>query len=1010
MSCGVSPAPTNRRTGRCIMTERQEYKEWAADRGALRFMFELTYPDSDCLPTVKTRMTWRGQQDDQEICIAPPLAKIDLHHTFCEGVHIRGFLQWLFIARSGDRGIGAIWGDFHYGDCGAQHFEGAMITFSVPASAEIPTGPESPAPHDDDDCDDPCDPCNDPCDDPCDEEPCPPALAGESGSGIVDPVDADHEQCDLFPYVYLRRWPRLSDEDLALNFVRYKKPADISANLYATLLELRSGDEPGVRQRMEQTAVDFAEGDPPWQDQFITARNPLTGPISDFSKLYRELRAVCGINWEKLLAEIRCVLGMNLEELAKYLKSASFAAEHDRVWQNFFALVIILGYRAELLEETIEILVVGHLLNAAVNAEKKPVPEPILERLIKATIILPPSIYPLPPSSASPPVGSPPDRALGWIEPYAIGDLQMVRQKLVRYQPGEIAYIVNVLPGERKEISKRTLQKTTESRRDEIARAQVHENEDRETRENYLSEIAKSIAENTVTTSYTDFNTTYGAPTTATLNGSWDIKTEPTPDQPSKEDISRFARDVLNKTATRMANHTRGVRIFVHQDELEQGETSIFDNTGGASGICGIYRWLNKVYRAWVAHYGNRLMVEFLVPDPAENYLRLEAEREGAGHARQPTNPRELGIFSFLDISRENYALLAARYEVTDIEPPPPMVRTVTAFLQSEEEKSIVIPEGYRAVKAFVAGAFPQGESGQITGLVGQNIFTFSGNTGQLLQMKGEDTTVPVALFGNGVPASPPMIPNNNLATVSVSCQISKTAMDRWRIRTYNAILAGFKAQNAAFFQTVASAAGTGKRQSPEVSRRIERRALKQRCVALLLDRYYQLVGRAYSPLVDPTPFNVGEPRYLQFFDQIFEWLEMTYSFSTDFKTESDVNQLNAEQVTQESDDLFGGFIRADFARVMVPVRNHQELIILFYLSSGMIWCDSGKMTPVHQADVALANELKNLTDCPRPHEHCRDDGWEVVIPTSMCVLQKDRDLSPCVDKQPICENEEAFA
>jgi hypothetical protein len=49
------------------------------------------------------------------------------------------------------------------------------------------------------------------------------------------------------------------------------------------------------------------------------------------------------------------------------------------------------------------------------------------------------------------------------LKPIGIGDLKVVKQWLIAYQPGEIAHIENVLKGETKDRTHRRLEKTEES-------------------------------------------------------------------------------------------------------------------------------------------------------------------------------------------------------------------------------------------------------------------------------------------------------------------------------------------------------------------------------------------------------------------------------------------------------------------------------------------------------------------------------------------------------------------
>ena len=114
--------------------------------------------------------------------------------------------------------------------------------------------------------------------------------------------------------------------------------------------------------------------------------------------------------------------------------SDEYQQQLDRVWQNLFALTITLGYDRNLLNNCIRTVAMGNLISRIAYSERPPdepegqpiklrapwSPERIREGA-QATVILPPEVFPLPPGPSA-------DQSPRPIEPYAIGDLQMVRQ------------------------------------------------------------------------------------------------------------------------------------------------------------------------------------------------------------------------------------------------------------------------------------------------------------------------------------------------------------------------------------------------------------------------------------------------------------------------------------------------------------------------------------------------------------------------------------------------------
>lgn len=75
----------------------------------------------------------------------------------------------------------------------------------------------------------------------------------------------------------------------------------------------------------------------------------------------------------------------------------------------------------------------------------------------------------------------------------------------------------------------------------------------------------------------------------------------------------------------------------------ESVKTSLhgFNNTAGTTHIRGIYRWVDKKYKAQLFDYGKRLFLKFDVPEPAfflRDVDKLNRARGAAG-SRSPGSP-----------------------------------------------------------------------------------------------------------------------------------------------------------------------------------------------------------------------------------------------------------------------------------------------------------------------------------------------------------------------------------
>jgi hypothetical protein len=138
----------------------------------------------------------------------------------------------------------------------------------------------------------------------------------------------------------------------------------------------------------------------------------------------------------------------------------------------------------------------------------------------------------------------------------------------------------------------------------------------------------------------------------------------------------------------------------------------------------------------------------------------------------------------------------------------------------------------------------------------------------------------------------------------------------------------------------------------------------------------------------------------VQFFEQLFEWRLMTYSFYPYFWG----RKCNWDTIYQldDADPLFLQFLQAGYARVVVPVREKYDSAALRYLADGAIWGGGtapGVDSPMY---VAMENELKEPVGTVDPDV----EPWPIRVPTTLTVLQCE---SGCVDGHGLpcpCEDE----
>lgn len=909
-----------------------------------------------------------------------PRGSISIRHAFRNHIEVIGTFDVIFAEETV-----VIWANLQYGfDRDPPHyFEGVLAelpTRAVPTPAPAP--PLQPLPA---------------------QRPLPqPPDALDPEPPIVVPAGEDG---DLFPYTYLRCWPDPSADQLAQRFTFYPFPLDRAPTgaFLQQLAAARAQAGADTRAVMQTLAVNYLEGTVDSEAPFLDSLEGLPGAIASYRRIYDLLALHDQREPDELVAEIWRLLGMNAQDTARYLASDAHVAIVVRLWQSYLALIIELGFDRRGLTRLIQALIVEHTLVWLTSHAEVAPDRAVLGALARAVAVLPDAIFPLPPAQGSPPLASPPTAdgrdADEVIVPYAIGELLMVKHSLRGYALGELASIENLRAGERRESTRRQLDRTVESAVQTRADDDVQDRSSRASSSSLTSEALGTLADTMVTTTYNNFGTSYGPPTTATLSGGWTVEQKPA-GNPSKEDLTRFAREVLSKTVHRIAHRVAEVRSRSSLRDSEETVTSVVDNSTGAHNRRAVYRWLNEIYAARVVNYGNRLLVEMILRAPAAHLI--ETERAPGLQDREPPLPlAALGIESFEDISRHNFPALLARYPGDDLEMPPPSRRVVSASLRGGEARSIELPDGYQAVSASLGYAWPADAMPvAIEGVIGRQVFQFTASTAGVapVTLHGEDSAVQVIITSAASLTSPPDPFDGPLFSIEIETAPSDRTMDGWRLRTFQSMQRSYAAQRQGYQRATEPQDARIEAVRPHVSARsIEHKELKHGAIDLLFSRLQSLLGATGSPVPGqaPSELELAWPRYLRFFDSAFEWREMTYSFMSSRHTaRPHPFDPAAAQLAERfaDDDRFREFLEATYARVLVPVTLAHAPALLFFLSSGALWDLPDRHVATHSADVALVHEINQINQrLGTTHEHGPPrlvrELAPIRVPTSLSVL-----------------------
>ena len=129
-------------------------------------------------------------------------------------------------------------------------------------------------------------------------------------------------------------------------------------------------------------------------------------------------------------------------------------------------------------------------------------------------------------------------------------------------------------------------------------------------------------------------------------------------------------------------------------------------------------------------------------------------------------------------------------------------------------------------------------------------------------------------------------------------------------------------------------------------------------------------------------------------FQQAFEWRNITYLFYPFFWGRTS-NWVKTLIEFEDPDPAFAFFLRAGAARVIVPVREGFEDAVLHYAATKRL-LDSDEEITMIDDDLYLdaIEEVKESLGAPDDAIPDPEGPWEVIVPTSLVILQSLDEIS----------------
>ncbi|MHA6892360.1 hypothetical protein [Ralstonia pseudosolanacearum] len=589
------------------------------------------------------------------------------------------------------------------------------------------------------------------------------------------------------------------------------------------------------------------------------------------------------------------------------------------------------------------------------------------------------------------------------IRPY-VADLYIIKEKLARYEAGEIADIQNILAGEAKVRHHRFLSRSEQTNETDTE-TQTSEQRDHQVDEKSAlqDEVKKTVDSKLNVDAGVTATLKYGDSITITPHANVtynDAKSQ------SSSQARSYSKDVVDRSVTSLQTKKRTVAISkILMESEERNKDSIDNSFPSADHRAGIFYWVNKVSHAQVFNYGKHMMFDMIVPEPAALFKALyDAKMSNDQKETEPPKP-EIDISA---IKPDTYAGYLNQYAISttdDITPPDEEVVVSIAIAQnlarpddnkcmafSSTDAKVDIPEGYAANVAHYdircscgdpAGTDKNDEVAVSVNLGDHCLLTErldewadgaqAGNKaawvavapGGSLQMQDETGTLTVAVAGFST------LPISLSGSISILCKLTTSGRVAWQTRIYKLIMADYARKLAAYQATTGQTTDIVqiKGRNPFLNREIERNEFKRHIIAILLCNYFNGIGSMFDkvapcgyPEFDFAKLSADMP-IVQFFEQVFEWNYMTYLFYHSMWARK---CKWPELIYSDSGDpLFDKFLTSGAARVQVPITPGMEHVFLWFLKRNEIWGESGEPPlPGDDDYISMIQEMKEADQC----------------------------------------------
>lgn len=285
-------------------------------------------------------------------------------------------------------------------------------------------------------------------------------------------------------------------------------------------------------------------------------------------------------------------------------------------------------------------------------------------------------------------------------------DFYIIRDEWNRYEAGELARVINVLPGETFDVRIWHQEKTETTVSTSVNTTTSEQIENSQTLSTSLSQSSTTDAslnigvqgQVQVSGQYgpAHIDVTAGAQVQASLSQS-ETKAFTT----ATENVQRSVKEVSKTVATAQTRRTVETDSSSEQHKLANANQTV---------TVGFYRWLSEIHRVQLWRYPNRLVLEFEIPEPGAWLRWAMLNAPNTLFNKDPGPFRIAGVqhdLSPLDLDAGAIAAIATQWQIQGLSTPPPAQMVLSVKLTSDpsqntdpnvvSDNSLIVPDGYVA-------------------------------------------------------------------------------------------------------------------------------------------------------------------------------------------------------------------------------------------------------------------------------------------------------------------------